>query len=236
MQQTMGRHRCPPPRSPGWRGKLTGLIVAFASGMAVNDFSNTLGYLGLAGVAAIAVVMAAATWIRQLDAEAWLLQTVSWLFLTPAAAAAVAAAFSRGVSADILTGLAVILTAGAILAATELETAVKLLTRSALSGAGVAFIGTGMMLLTSRHVLVGAMFLGLGVAFLGLGVMLLTDRPALMEAAVIASGVAFIMLGVALMADRHVLGCALIGTGVASSATGWHCWSTGIFSATRQSS
>src|SRR5438046_2273555 len=118
----------------GWRGKLTGLLMTFAGGMAVNDFSSTLGYRGLAGVLAIAGVVAAATWIRQLDADAWLPRCASWLFLTPAAAVAVAAAFSPGPSAGILTAAAVILTAGAVLVATDLETAAELLSRAALSG------------------------------------------------------------------------------------------------------
>jgi hypothetical protein len=214
-QQTMDDGDCQHRRPPGWRGKLTALLVTFAGGMAVNDLSSTLGYRGLAGVLAIFGVVAAATWIRQLDAGAWLSRRASRLFLTPAAAVAVAAAFSPGPSAGILTAVAAILTAGAVLVATELETAVELLSRAALGGAGVAFIGIGMTLLTSRHVLAGTMFIALGVTFIGTGVALLADRQALIGAAVMANGMAFIMLGVALAADQHVVGIALIGTGVA---------------------
>ena len=69
--------------------------MTFAGGMAVNDLSGTLGYRGLAGVLAIAGVTAAATWIRQLDADAWLPRCASRLFLTPAATVAVAAVFAE---------------------------------------------------------------------------------------------------------------------------------------------
>ena len=211
----MDNNESRPRRPPGWRGKLTGFLITFAAGMMVNDLSNTLGYRGLVGVIAIAGVAAAARWICQLDARAWLPRRASSLFLTPAAAVAVAAAFSPGRSADALTALAIILTAGAVLVATDLEIAVELLSRAAISGAGVAFIGSGMTLLADRHVLVGAALIGLGVAFIGTGVALLADRRAFIGAAVIASGVAFIMLGVVLIGDPHVLGCAaLIGTGV----------------------
>jgi uncharacterized membrane protein YoaK (UPF0700 family) len=90
--------------------------------MAVNDLSGTLGYRGLGGVFAIAGVVAATTWVRGLDTRAWLPQHASWLFLTPAAAAATAAAFSPRASAGILTAIAVILTAGAVSGAVSLIT------------------------------------------------------------------------------------------------------------------
>jgi hypothetical protein len=104
--------------------------------MAINDLSGTLGYRGLAGVLAITGVLTATSWLRGLDARAWLPRHALWLFLTPAAVAAIVAAFSSGVSAGVLTAIAVLLTMGAILLATGLEAAARLLLSTAASGAG----------------------------------------------------------------------------------------------------
>ena len=93
----------------GWRGRLTGLLTGLAGGMAVNDLSGTLGYRGLAGVAAITGVVAAAVWIRGLNARALLPRYASWLFLVPAAAAAAVAAVSSRSGAGLLTVIAIAL-------------------------------------------------------------------------------------------------------------------------------
>ena len=49
----------------GWRGRLTGWLMGAAGGMAINDFSNALGYRGLAGVFAVVAVVAASAWIAR---------------------------------------------------------------------------------------------------------------------------------------------------------------------------
>ena len=82
--------------------------------MAINDLSGTLGYRGLAGVFEVVAVLAATTWIRTLDARAWLPRRASWLFLTPAAASAAVAAFGAGRAVRLLMSVAVILTVAAI--------------------------------------------------------------------------------------------------------------------------
>jgi hypothetical protein len=82
----------------GWRGRITSLLT------------------GLAGVAAITGVVAAAAWIRGLDARALLPRYASWLFLVPAAAAA----FSSRSGGGLLTVIAIALTAGAVLMTTSL--------------------------------------------------------------------------------------------------------------------
>jgi hypothetical protein len=60
----------------GWRGRIATALLGVAGGMAVNDFSATLGYRGLAGVLAVGGVVAAAAWLRGLDARAWLPRNV----------------------------------------------------------------------------------------------------------------------------------------------------------------
>jgi len=193
---------------PGWRGWLTGVLMGAAGGMAINDASSTVGYRGLAGIVAAAGVMAATTWIRRLDARAWLPRYAPWLFLTPAAAVAVAAAFSPGPLSGILTAVTVVLTAGAVLLTTGLEAAGWLLGYAAVIGAGVALIGGGSGGLCVRLALYGVAIIGAGVALIGFGVAVLTDRPVLLGAAFIGAGVAVIGFGVA------TLGPAAIGSGV----------------------
>ena len=117
-------------RRSGWRGTLYLVLIGAAGGMAINDFSNTMGFPGLAGDLAIAGVLAATIWLRKLPPKAPLARQALWLFLTPAAAAALVAALSTGRVAGILAALAVILTAGAVLLATDLEAAVELARQS----------------------------------------------------------------------------------------------------------
>ncbi len=111
----------PPSLGPGgkrpWLGRLSTYLASFAGGAAINDFSGTLGYHGLAGAIALLAVVAAATWIRGLDPRARLPRRALWLFLAPAACMATIAAFSSGTAASILTAAAAILTIGGVLIA-----------------------------------------------------------------------------------------------------------------------
>ena len=206
-------HRRP---EAGWQGRLTSTLMGAAGGVAVTDLSTTLGYRGLAGAAAVSGVVAATTWVRGLVARVWLPRHASWLLLTPAAAAAIAAAFLPWPGGGILTLVTVVLTAGAVLLATSLEAATFLWTGAAAIGLGVAAIGIGVAVLADRQVLFGVAVIGVGVAAIGLGVAELADRQALFGVAVIGVGVAAIGGGVAVLADRQVLfGVALIGGGIA---------------------
>src|SRR5450756_1260586 len=171
---TQGYDRRPPER--GWRIVLTTALTGAAGGMAVNDFSGTLGYRGLAGVFALAAVLAAANWLRTLDPRGPLARHVPWLFLAPAAVAAIIAAFIQGHAAGIFTAIAVILTTGAVFLSAEIGAAAGLLVGVAVIGLGVVITGAGAMLAE------GATLTGL--AFIGAGVARLTGRatPAPMNA------------------------------------------------------
>jgi len=181
----------------GWRGRLTSLLTGLATGMTVNDLSGTVGYRGLAGVAAITGVVATAAWIRGLDARALLPRYASWLFLVPAAAAAAAAAFSSSPGAGLLTTVAIALTAGAVLLTTSLDTAATVLASAAVIGVGVAVIGLGAAVMADRRVLLGVAVIGGGVAVIGAGAAIMADRRVLLGVAFIGGGVALIGLGVA---------------------------------------
>lgn len=129
-----GINRGPP--KIGWRGRLATALAGAAGGIAINDFSGTLGYRGLAGVSAVMAVLAATTWIRALDARGWLPRRASWLFLMPALASATVAAFGTGQVAGIFTSIAVTLTLGAILLSGTFKVAIFF-------AMGVAIIGGG---------------------------------------------------------------------------------------------
>ena len=211
----------------GWRGRLTGLLTGLAAGMTVNDLSGTLGYRGLAGVAAITGVVAAAVWIRGLDARALLPRYASWLFLVPAATAAMVAAFSSRSGAGLLTVVAIALTVGAVLLTTNLDTAAGVLGSAAVIGGGVALIGGGTAVMADRGVLVGVAVIAVGVAIIGYGAAVMADSGVLVGVAFIGGGVALIGLGAAVMASRGVLvGVAVIGLGVATIGYGAAGWPT----------
>jgi hypothetical protein len=197
---------------PGWRGWLTGSLMGLAGGMAVSDISTTVGYRGLTGVVAAAGVLTATTWIRKLDARAWLPRYAPWLFLIPAAAVAVVAAFNPESGAGILTAVAVVLTGGAVLLAAGFDAASRLLGGAALIGFGVALVGIVMANLANLQAPSGAGIgfaiasIGFGVAVVVFGVAMLANRRALFGAAGIGCGVAVVAAGVALLADRRALG------------------------------
>lgn len=205
-----------PRPEPGWRARLTSLLIGASGGMAINDLSGTLGYRGLAGIFAIIGVLITTDLLRGLDARARLRRHASLLFLTPAAAAAAIAAFESGRSAGILTVVAVVLTAGAVVLTTRLKAAAQLLSSAAGIGSGVAFIGVGVALIVARHVPLGVPFIGVGVAFIWAGV------------AFVGAGEAFIGVVVApivagdLLFAAAVIGvtAALIGLGVAAIVAG----------------
>jgi hypothetical protein len=176
--------------------------------MAVNDFSGTLGYHGLAGAVALSGVVTAAAWIRGLDPQARLPRCALWLFIVPAgcAAAADAAAFSSGPDTDILTGFAAVLTVGAVLVVRKLESAATLLAGAGLIALGTALITYAAAFLADRGLaLPGAPEItAFGPAAIAFG------------AAAIAFGAAAIAFGAALLAGRKELG----GAGVIAGTVG----------------
>jgi hypothetical protein len=54
----------PAPSGRSWLGRLAMFLAPIAGEVAVNDFSGSLGYPGLAGVVALTAVVAVAAWIR----------------------------------------------------------------------------------------------------------------------------------------------------------------------------
>lgn len=207
-------------RRPGWRGWLASTLLGAAGELAVSDVSNA-GFRWQAGVVTAAAVVAAAVWIRKLPASARLSQYGSWLFLTPAAAVALAAAFSPRSSTGMLTAMAVILTAGVLILASDLEIAARLLGGAALTGLGFAFVALGGTLLLGPRVVLGTALLFLGFALVGTGIALLADREMLLGVAVLALALAFVGLGAMVGATGHVpTSAALIGIGAAFAGLG----------------
>lgn len=185
-----------------WLGRLSTYLASFAGGAAINDLSGTLGYHGLAGAVALLGVVAAASWIRGLDPRARLSRRAPWLFLTPAACAGAAAAFSSGTAASILSASAAILTIGAVLIARELQSAARLLTGSALIMSGAAVISAGTASIASGHTALGAAIIPAGTAFIVGGAAYIGNRHTLIGAALIAGGAAGIADGAVVITDR----------------------------------
>src|ERR1700722_19319685 len=103
-----------------WLRTLAASLPGVACGWAINQFSSSLGYSGLAGVVALTGVVGVAVWIRGLNPRARLPRYAPWLFMIPAACVAAIAAFSARSTASILTLIAAILTVGAVLITQEL--------------------------------------------------------------------------------------------------------------------
>jgi hypothetical protein len=118
----------------------------------------------LAGVFGIAGILAAAGSIRELDARAWLPRYGRRIFLVPAAVAAITAMFLPGTAAGVLTLVAVVLTAGTVLLATDLMSAVLLLHAAAMIGAGLAVIGFGVTKILGHEAVEGVAFIVAGAA------------------------------------------------------------------------
>lgn len=194
-----------------------------AGGMAIADLSGTLGYRGLAGVLAVAGVLAAATWVRGLDARAWLPRHARIMFLVPAAAVAAAAVFTPRAPGGALTAVAVILTAGAVLLNTDLLFAALMLASTAMAGLGTAYVCYGIwaVLFLNRDVLgtagtieMGVMFTALGAAAVGFGVASMANQNLLLEP-------------LALMRrSGKPLGVGLIAVGIFTVVTG--VWLPGV--------
>ena len=184
-----------------WLGRLATYLASFAGGMAVNDFSSSLGYHGLAGAVALSGVVAAATWIRGLNPRARLPRYAPWLFVIPAACLAAIAAFSSGPTVSILTAIAAVLTVGAVLVTKELLSAARLLRGVAFVALGAASIAFGSAALADRYALMGAASIVLGAAFIAYGAAAIADRDALMEMAKSVYAIASIPLLIAIIVD-----------------------------------
>ena len=201
-------------RQPSWKDKLTTTAVGATCSIALNDLSGTLGYHGLAGVLAVLGVTAAATWIRR-HKRVRLSRPGPWLFLVPAAAAAIAAAVTAGPWPEMLTAGAVILIVGAILLASDLAQAADLLGRITLVGLALVFCRAGALSLADQKTPVGTALLLIGLALAATGLLLTDDRGAFLGAAAISLGLAFIGLAVVLHANRHLpVSVALGGVGI----------------------
>lgn len=173
------------PARPGrsWLGRLAMFLASIAGEVAVNDFSGSLGYPGLAGVVALTAVVAATAWIRGLNPRARLPRYALWLFIVPAACLAAIAAFSSGPTVSILTVIAVVLTVGAVLITRELLSVARLLEGMAFVAVGAGLVAGGPGALADRFVLMGIASIAVGAGFMAYGAAAIADRDALMEIA-----------------------------------------------------
>lgn len=166
-----------------WLRTLATSLSTIAGAWAVDQFGSSLGYPGIAGIVALAGVMAAAAWIRALNPRARLPRYAPWLFIIPAACLAAIAAFSARSIASTLTLIAAVLTVGAVLITKELLSAARLLRGIALIAVGVGSLAFGSKTFTGHYTLIGGASIALGAAFIAEGVGNIADRDKLIEMA-----------------------------------------------------
>jgi hypothetical protein len=209
-------------RSPqrSWLGKLATGLAGFVGGMAVNDFSGSLGYHGLLVVVTLTAVITAAAWIRGLHPLARLSRHAPWLFMTPAAGLAVIAAFTSGPAVSILTAIAAILTLGAVLMTKELLSAAVLFDSAARIAIGAVVIEYGLVAFASHQALMGASSMALGAGLITYGAAAIAERDALMDMAKSAQAIAAIPFAIALAVGHDVHMGGTLSGGAANLAKG----------------
>lgn len=196
-----GRAENPQRLERPWVGRLSTYLASFAGGMAVNDFSASSGYHGLAEAVALTAVVVAATWIRGLNPRARLPRHASWLFITPGACLAGIAAFISGPTSAVLTTVAALLTLAAVLVTKELVSAARLLHGVAFVAIGAGSITFGSEALDKGYALLGAATIAMGAGFAAYGVATIADNNWLIEAAKYALTIAGIPLVIAVTGD-----------------------------------
>jgi hypothetical protein len=135
-------------RSTGsvWGHRLTSACVAAASGMAVSQLSNTLGYKGPVGASVMAGIVAGVFWLRRLPARAPLLR-YSVLVLLISAFAIAGAAFiipSAWTAYFVFTSIGLTIVAACL--TVDFLVSCAVLGGAGTVGAGIAIISDGLIL------------------------------------------------------------------------------------------
>lgn len=199
-----------------WLGRLSAAIAGLAGGMTVNDVSGSLGYHGLAGVIALAGVVMAAVWIRGLDPRARLSRRSPQLFLIPAGAAAMAAAFSSGSLSRTLTAAAALLTVGVVLVVREMRAAQGFLVAAGGIALAAIFFESGAAAITGHRLLEGAAFIAGGVLIMAMAAATIGDLNLVAAGCLLVAGIAGIAFGIAFITDHAAFaGAELLAGGLA---------------------
>ena len=129
-----------------WGHRLTSACVAVASGMAVSQLSNTLGYKGLVGASVATGIVAGFFWLRRLPPRAPLLRYSFQALLVSAFVAVVAAFAAPSAWTAYLAFAAIGLTAIAASLTVQFLVSCAVLGGASTVGAGVAIISDGLAL------------------------------------------------------------------------------------------
>ena len=215
-----------------WGHRLTSACVALASGMAVNQLSNTLGYKGVAGASAAAGIVAGVFWLRRLPPRAPLLRYSFRALLLSALVAVVAAFVMLSTWTAYLAFAAIGLTVIAASLTINFYVSCAVLGGASAVGAGVAVITDGLAL--SHHVTATPVLEPLaktpepivvivaGALAIGGGVALVTVRDTARVAPLMPIGIAIAVSGLALIAAGRSSFAAmtLVPAGLAISGFG----------------
>lgn len=134
------------PRSHAapWLARLSGSLGAFTAGMAGNLVSADIGYRGVAIAAAVAVILAAAVWLRGFRPDVGLVVWVVRGFLLIAVAAVVAATMVGTALSGLMVLVAALATLGAAVIRTDADDRLVFVGAVALIGTGAGFLAEGI--------------------------------------------------------------------------------------------
>ncbi|WBB80162.1 hypothetical protein O7606_01865 [Micromonospora sp. WMMD882] len=161
-----------------WRGRLSGVFLGAAGGMGVNVLSNDARYQGVVVAAVAGGVLSAAAWLRRLPPRAPLARHTARVLLALALVGAVVAALAPGVAARVAALATTALTVTAVLVASDLQVAGRVLAGAACVGLGVSCVAIAVDSGAGHRLLFYAVLVIPGVTLVGLGVEMLLGRPA----------------------------------------------------------
>ena len=198
------------------------MLTGAASALLYNNLGTTLRYRGLAGVFALAAVVAAIGWLRGLDQQAPLRVHTQRLVLGLASVAALIAAFGIDLWTEYAGLVAIALTTATLAFTNDLDAAARLFSGAAAIGTGVAVIGVAAQGLRNNDIPVFTVNLSLGAAVIGIGAAIVTDRRAMGAAWSMVGGSALLGLGAAVLtADPYIEAATWsVGAGITAIALG----------------
>jgi hypothetical protein len=197
-----GKANVPDRSRLDWRGRAVAVLLAFTSGVGINQASE-LGFRVLAIAAAATAVVIVTNWLRGLPRRAPLVRfsIPALLFLAGASSLLTLLLPSAWATTSILGAVAFV--AAAILLASAIEIAARLLAGAASLGLAIAVVSAGRMAMdgTVPSVLFGCYVALFGLILLGTGVHILRGHGPLAGTQIVGFGA--IGLGGAAMSFLH---------------------------------
>jgi hypothetical protein len=159
-----------------WRGSATSLLLGAGGGFAVNLLTDAFSYRVVAGVAAGALALSAAVWLRGFPPAAPLVRYSFYTLSVLSLVCAILSVLLSNTLSVLFTAAAAGLTLITVLIASTPAQAFRIAVGAAAVGGGVASISGGVVALTGGLVLSGISLTGVGVALTGIAIAILLGR------------------------------------------------------------